>query len=65
MKRRSFYDAAALPHPEAVAAEIAGDELAYLHTATLSQIEGPVGFQNVRQDLNERAVIRSGGKVSN
>ncbi|MGO4870852.1 MAG: flagellar basal body-associated protein FliL [Roseiarcus sp.] len=58
------YDAAALPHPEAVAAEIAGDELAYLHTATLSQIEGPVGLQNVRQDLNERAVIRSGGKVS-
>jgi len=58
------YDVKALPHPEAVAGEIAGDELAYLRTTTLAQIEGAVGLQNVRQDLNERAVTRSGGKVS-
>ncbi len=58
------YDAKALPHPEVTAGEIAGDELAYLRTVTLAQIEGPIGLQNVRQDLNERASIRSGGKVT-
>jgi flagellar FliL protein len=58
------YDAAALPRPESMAAEIAGDELAYMRTVTLAQLAGPVGLQNIRQDLNERAVIRSGGKVT-
>ena len=58
------YDAKALPHPEVTAGEIAGDELAYLRTVTLAQIEGPIGLQNIRQDLNERASIRSGGKVT-
>jgi flagellar FliL protein len=58
------YDVKALPHPESMAAEIAGDELAYLRTVTLPQLEGPVGLQDIRQDLNERAVLRSGGKVT-
>lgn len=59
-----IYDVKALPHPEAVAGEIAADELAYLRTATLAQMEGPIGLQNIRQDLTERASIRSGGKVT-
>jgi flagellar FliL protein len=58
------FDAKAVPHPETMADEIAGDELAYLRTITLDQIEGPIGLQNIRQDLNERATIRSNGKVS-
>ena len=58
------YDAKALPHPEIVAGEISGDALAYLRTVTLAQIEGPIGLQNIRQDLNERASIRSSGKVT-
>jgi flagellar FliL protein len=58
------FDAKAIPHPETMADEIAGDELAYLRTVTLDQIEGPIGLQNIRQDLNERAAIRSQGKVS-
>ena len=58
------FDAKALPHPEVMAGEIAGDELAYLRTVTLAQIEGPIGLQDIRQDLNERAVIRSGGKIT-
>jgi flagellar protein FliL len=57
------YDTNALPHPEVVAGEIAADELAYLRTATLAQMEGPIGMQGVRQDLAERASIRSEGKV--
>jgi len=58
------FDAKAIPHPETLADEIASDELAYLRTVSLSQIEGPIGLQNIRQDLNERAAIRSNGKVS-
>jgi flagellar protein FliL len=58
------FDAKALPHPEIVAAEIATDELAYLRTVSLPEIQGPIGLANLRQDLNDRAVTRSGGKVS-
>jgi len=58
------FDAKTLPRPDVMAEEIAGDELAYLRTLTLSQLEGPIGLQNIREDLNERAAIRSGGKVS-
>ena len=39
------FDAKALPHPEILAGEIAGDELAYLRTVTLAQIEGPIGLR--------------------
>ncbi|MEI2385855.1 flagellar basal body-associated FliL family protein [Breoghania sp. JC706] len=39
------------------------DILAYLRTLTLSQIEGAGGLQHLREDLNERAKIRSEGQV--
>jgi flagellar protein FliL len=58
-----IFDPKTLPHPEAVAAQIGDDVLAYLRTVSLHQLEGPIGLENVRQDLNERAAIRSGGKV--
>lgn len=58
------FDAKAVQHPETLAEDIAGDELAYLRTVALTQVEGPIGLENIRQDLNERAAIRSGGKVS-
>ena len=47
-----------------MAAEIATDELAYLRTISVNQLEGPIGLQNIRQDLTDRAVVRSGGKVT-
>ena len=56
-------DPKSLPHPETVAGQIGDDILAYLRTVSLRQLEGPVGLENIRQDLNERAAIRSGGKV--
>ena len=58
------FDAKTVQHPETLAEDIAGDELAYLHTVALSQVEGPIGLENIRQDLTERAVVRSKGKVS-
>jgi len=57
------FDPKTLPHPEAVAAQIGDDVLAYLRTVSLRDLEGPIGLENIRQDLNERAATRSGGKV--
>ena len=58
------FDAKTTPHPEIIAAEIATDELAYLRTISLGQLQGPIGLENIRQDLTDRAITRSGGKVS-
>ena len=57
------FDPKALPHPEAVAGKIGEDVLAYLRTVTLKQLEGPIGLESIRADLNERAATRSEGKV--
>jgi flagellar protein FliL len=56
-------DPAILPHPEGVAAKIGDDILAYARTLSLKQLEGPIGLESLRQDLNERAATRSDGKV--
>ena len=58
-----IFDPNSLPHPEAVAGQVGEDILAYLRTTSLKQIEGPVGLQAIRDDLNERAQTRSSGKV--
>ena len=58
-----IFDPGTLPHPDAVAGRIGDDILAYLRTVSLRQLEGPIGLENIRQDLNERAPIRSDGKV--
>jgi flagellar protein FliL len=58
-----IFDPKTLAHPEAVASQIGDDVLAYLRTVSLHQLEGPIGLENIRQDLNERAATRSGGKV--
>jgi flagellar FliL protein len=47
----------------ALAAAIGEDIIAYLRTVPLAQLEGPSGFLHLREDLNDRARIRSGGKV--
>ncbi len=57
------FDPKILPHPEAVAGKIGEDILAYVRTVTLTQLQGPIGLQAIREDLNERAAIRSDGKV--
>ena len=56
-----IFDPRTLQHPDAVAGRIGDDILAYLRTVSLRQLEGPIGLENIRQDLNERAAIRSDG----
>jgi flagellar FliL protein len=53
-----------LPNPEVTAAEIRQDQLAYLRTIDIGQLQGPSALQHLREDLNERASLRTGGKVT-
>lgn len=46
-----------------LSAEISQDILAFLRTVSVAQLQGPSGLQNLREDLNDRANIRSEGKV--
>ena len=47
----------------ALTAKVGEDIVSYLRTLTPTQIEGARGLQYLREDLNERAVTRSSGKV--
>lgn len=42
---------------------IGEDVVAFLRTLSLQEIQGPSGFQNLREDLDERVRIRSEGKA--
>jgi flagellar FliL protein len=46
-----------------VAQTIQQDILGYLRTVKIHQVEGASGFQHLKSDIEERASIRSGGKV--
>jgi flagellar FliL protein len=46
-----------------LAAQIAEDIVAFLRTVPLAQVQGASGFQHLREDLNDRVRVRSGGKV--
>lgn len=50
-------------NPDVLAAETRQDVLAYLRTISLAQIQGPSGLLHVREDLNERAKLRSNGLI--
>jgi len=57
------FDSKAVPKPDLVAAEIGEDILGFMRTLSEAQIGGASGLQHLREDLNERAAIRSGGLV--
>ncbi len=47
-----------------ISEDVHQDILAYLRTVSLQQIEGPRGFQYLRDDIQERVDLRSHGQVS-
>jgi flagellar FliL protein len=51
------------PDGNVLVAQVAEDVIAYLRTVALAQIQGASGFQHLREDLNDRVRVRSGGKV--
>lgn len=59
-----LYDKDKVQKPEVLGAKISEDILGFLKTLTLDDISGPSGLQHLREDLNERAAIRSEGKVN-
>ena len=52
------------PEIEAIVAKLPEDIVAYLRTLTIEELEGPSGYQHLREDLNDRVKIRSKGKVT-
>lgn len=44
-------------------ARVSEDIVAFLRTVSMEQLEGPSGFQHLTEDLNDRARLRSEGKV--
>ena len=46
-----------------LAAKINDDIVAFVKTLTVANLQGPSGLQALREDLNERAAVRSEGKV--
>ena len=57
------YDKSALPDANLAAAQVTDDIVAFLKTLTLAGLQGASGLQNLREDLTERASVRSQGKV--
>ena len=51
----------AIADPKATAAEIRQDILAYCRTLGLDQLQGPSALQHLREDLSERASLRTNG----
>ncbi|WP_077962357.1 flagellar basal body-associated FliL family protein [Ensifer adhaerens] len=53
-----------VPDPK-LAEQVHQDIAAYLKTVSLQQIQGPRGFQYLRDDIQERVDLRSDGRVTN
>lgn len=51
------------PEANVITARMSEDIIGYLRTLSIDQIEGPSGFQHLREDLNDRVRVRSEGKV--
>jgi flagellar FliL protein len=47
-----------------IAEDIHQDILAYIRTVSLQQIEGPRGFEYLKDDIQERVDLRAQGRVS-
>ncbi len=54
----------ALDNPDVTGAQIREDMLAYLRTVNIGQFEGPSALQHLIEDLDERAAVRTNGRVS-
>lgn len=47
-----------------LAAEISNDFLAYIRTLSFPMLKGPTGLMYLREDLRDRAKVRSKGKIT-
>jgi flagellar protein FliL len=47
----------------ALIARVNDDVVAYLRTVSISELQGPTGFQYLREDMKKRAIQLGGGKI--
>ncbi len=59
-----IFDPKAVKSPEATAAIMADDILAYLGTVTLDQLQGPLGLIAFRQEIADRVAARSNRQIN-
>lgn len=57
------YEKADAPQIDILAAKVGDDVLAVMRTLTLEDLQGASGLELLREDLNERANIRSDGHI--
>jgi flagellar FliL protein len=57
------YDGEAAALPDILVSEVTADIVAFLRTMSLESIEGADGLRRLHEDLSERAMIRSEGKI--
>ena len=58
-----IYDASELKSPEVITAMLADDFLSYLRTLSLNELQGSLGLESLRQELADRAAVRSKRQV--
>lgn len=51
------------PDSNALATKVGDDIVTYLRTVSLTEIQGPTGYQYLREDLKKRAILLGGGKI--
>lgn len=57
------YDKVDAPQIEVLSAKVGNDILAVMRTLTIADLQGASGLELLREDLNERASIRSDGHI--
>ncbi len=58
-----IYDPSAVPTPDIMISEITTDILGFLQTLSIAQLAGASGLQHLREDLNDRVLVRSEGHI--
>ena len=59
-----MYDKKDLRSVDEIARQLSDDLLAFLKTVHLRDIDSPAGYADFRHELDERAAIRTAGKIS-
>ncbi|MBY6240599.1 flagellar basal body-associated FliL family protein [Methylosinus sp. Sm6] len=63
MQAAIVYDGEAVPQTDLLVSQVTADIVAFLRTMTLASIQGADGLRRLHEDLSERAVIRSEGRI--
>lgn len=57
------YDKADAKDMDVLSSKVMDDTMAFVKTLTVTQLQGASGLQHLREDLNDRAALRSDGRI--